>query len=100
MGESRLTDLGNLRAADIEVWGKMGEIRVDFGEKLGRDTKLVARMKMGEMNLVVPRHARVKAHTTVFLGEGGKVPEQESADGFLLEIDSTASMGEVKYHRN
>jgi len=101
MGESRLNDIGNLRAGNIELWGKMGEVRLDFGEKLARDTRLTARMRMGELSLRVPPDARVKARTSAFLGDtSGKLPADENAKGFLLEVDSSISFGDVKYQRN
>ncbi|HZI92834.1 MAG TPA: hypothetical protein VFE84_01210 [Patescibacteria group bacterium] len=101
MGEWRLGDIGNLRAGNIEMWGKMGTAHFDFGEKLARDTRLTARMRMGELDLHVPPDARVKASTSAFLGDSsGKLPADENANGFLLEVDSSIKLGEVKYRRN
>jgi len=100
MGESRVENVGNFRAGDIEIWGKMGEVNIDLGQKIERDTKLVTRMRFGEMQLRVPHDARVKGRTSVFLGgTKGKLSNDEGT-GFLLDVDSSASFGEVKYHRD
>jgi len=101
MGETHLKGLGNLRAGEIELWGKMGEFVIDMGERIDRDTKLVARMRFGEMSLHVPPDARVKSHTSVFLADAnGKLSDDTARTGHLLEIDSAASFGEVNYQRN
>jgi hypothetical protein len=56
---------------------------------------------MGELDLHVPPDARVKASTSAFLGDSsGKLPTDENANGFLLEVDSSIKLGEVKYRRN
>ncbi|HET9481298.1 MAG TPA: hypothetical protein VFP98_06030, partial [Candidatus Polarisedimenticolia bacterium] len=74
MGEVSLFSLGNLRAGSITVWGKMGEIDVDLGDEVLRDTTLFTKMRMGEMTVGLPRSARVQARTQIFLAEGDDIP--------------------------
>jgi len=100
MGESRVENVGNFRAGDIEIWGKMGEVNIDLGQKIERDTKLVTRMRFGEMQLRVPHDARVKGRTSVFLGGTRGMKTNDEGTSFLLDVDSSASFGEVKYHRD
>ena len=106
MGEMTLKDLGNLRASSLIVWGKMGEVEVDMGSHLARDTKLVTRMRMGEMTLGLPTEARVTTRTSVFLGEAtgaqqGKDDEPRVAEsGFELQVQAGVTMGELRIHRH
>jgi len=97
MGESRFSGLGNLRAESMTVWGRMGEIKVMLGD-IARDTKLFARMRMGEMTLGLPARANVKTHTSTFLGDTTGSAKGEDV-GFLLDVDAGAMMGELKYLR-
>jgi hypothetical protein len=105
MGEVKMQNLGNLRAGSISVWGKMGEIGVDLGRQIARDTKLYTRMRMGEMKILLPRGARINARTSVFLGGSSGEPEEggneENAglSTYQLDVDAGASFGEVKYVR-
>ena len=105
MGEVKMQNLGNLRAGNISVWGKMGQVRVDLGRQIARDTKLYTRMRMGEMRLVLPRGVRTNARTNVFLGgssgepEDGEKEENASSSPYQLDVDAGASFGEVKYER-
>jgi predicted membrane protein len=92
-----LAGLGNLRAADIAVWGQMGELSLDLGESLQRDTKMYARMRMGEMRIGIPTDARVQASSSMFLGE--TVGNPNRAEGaHLLDLDVSSSMGQLTYH--
>jgi len=105
MGEVKTQNLGNLRAGSISVWGKMGEIGVDLGRQIARDTKLYARMRMGEMKLLLPRGVRINARTSVFLGgssgepEEGENEENAGSSPYHLDVDAGASFGELKYVR-
>ncbi|MGH9869746.1 MAG: hypothetical protein ACREAA_16480 [Candidatus Polarisedimenticolia bacterium] len=97
MGEMELHGLANLRAGDITIWGQMGELCLDLGESLLRDTKMYARMRMGEMSIGIPTDARVQASSSMFLGETEGNPNR--AEGaHRLELDVSSSMGELTYH--
>lgn len=110
MGEFRSTSLGNLRAGEITVHGKMGEVGLDLGDTIHRDTKVYARMKMGEMRIGVPTDARLKSRTSVFLGDSqgpsddpGEAEEESTEEPepkFQLDVDASASMGELRLQRN
>jgi hypothetical protein len=97
MGETDLTGLSNLRAGSITIWGKMGELSIDMGPALHRDTKLFARMKMGEMTIGLPPEAKVDAKSSVFLGETKGSPNRPEGARHL-QLDASASMGELRYH--
>lgn len=102
MGEVELANLGNLRAASLTIFGKMGEMRVGLGERISRDTKLYTRMRMGEMTVSLPSDARVKARTSVFLGESTgnpNDPDSVAAGRFGLDVDASVSFGEMRFHR-
>ncbi len=97
MGEINLSGLGNLRAGNISIWGGMGELNVDMGEALHRDTKMFARMRMGEISIGLPTDARIEAHNMVFLGGSSGSPDR--AEGtHRLDIEASATMGELSYH--
>lgn len=106
MGETHLRDLGNLRASNLTVWGKMGQVDVDLGSRIARDTKLVTRMRMGEMTLGLPTQARVTTRTNVFMGAASgarqdKDDEQGAAEsGFALQVQAGITMGELRIHRH
>jgi len=106
MGEFKLQDLGLLRAASITTWGKMGELDLDLGREISRDTELFAKMRMGEVRLGLPRDARVDARTSVFLGEsnGDPGPADEPSDDpdnppYNLLVRGGVTMGELRYVR-
>ena len=104
MGEIDLNDLGNLRAASINVSGRMGEVSLDMGREISRDTVLRTRMKMGEMRVGLPRRARVTARTSVFLGEStGKARDNRYDDDEslpTLTVDAGITFGELRYTRH
>ena len=103
MGEINLRDLGNLRASGLTVWGKMGEVGVDLGSRIARDTKLITRMRMGEMTLGLPTQARVTTRTSVFLGEASGANQDEGRveeSGFELQVQAGVTMGELRIHRH
>lgn len=97
MGETDLTGLSNLRAGSITIWGKMGEMSIDMGPPLHRDTKMFVRMRMGEMSIGLPPEAKVEAKSSVFLGETKGSPNR--AEGARhLQLDAATTMGELRYH--
>jgi len=100
MGEMRLHDLGNLRAGVIDIWGRMGEMRIDIGP-IAKDTKINSRFMMGAVRISVPQGVRVKSSSSVFLGESQGLQEDPNGpdSGPLLEIQSDATMGEIRVTR-
>ncbi|HKY31676.1 MAG TPA: hypothetical protein VJV23_04005 [Candidatus Polarisedimenticolia bacterium] len=99
MGELDLGGLGNLRAGSIVVWGRMGELGVDVGPEVDRDTKLFVRMRMGEMRVGLPPDARVQARSSVFLGDSRNIPHR-SEGKHLIEVDAGMSLGEMRFNQN
>lgn len=106
MGEFRTGSLGNLRAGSITFHGKMGENDIDLGSRLLRDTKVYARMRMGEMRVGLPSNAKIKSRSSVFMGdsrgmpEGGWVREEgEPEPEFSLDVDASATMGELRFEK-
>ncbi len=102
MGEISLQNLGLLRAGTIEVAAGMGEVSVDLGHEIARDTALNARMRMGEMTVGLPRRARVDKNTVVWFGEArndAPDPESEDPNAPLLTVHGSITMGEIGYER-
>jgi hypothetical protein len=101
MGELRFKDLGNLRAETITMFSKMGEVDVDLGDKIHRDTKMYVSHKMGQLTVGLPRGARVRAHATSFLGPPVDNPTtvEGEATGPLLDITAGMTMGELRFHK-
>lgn len=103
MGEINLHNLGLLRAGTIEFAGGMGEVNLDLGADVARDTTLNTRMRMGEMNVGLPLRARVDEKTTVWFGESrggahdGETVEDPNAP--LLTVRGSITMGEIGYQR-
>jgi hypothetical protein len=98
MGEIKMWDVGRLGAGKITFWGKMGEVDLDLGGEILRDTKLYARMRMGEMTIGIPRNSEVNLRDSVFLGEKGDIPPGWGKTGeYKLDIDVGMTMGELKY---
>ena len=102
MGEINLHDLGNLRAGTIEFAGGMGDVTVDLGDSIARDTALSVRMRMGEMTVDLPARARLHEQTTVWFGETHKDWDEgaEDPNAPLLTISGSITMGEFGYHRH
>lgn len=103
MGEVTAYDLGNLRAESINVFGKMGEVKLDLGREVLRDTKLYAKMRMGEMSIGLPREANVSGSTNVWLGGASGTLNREGADaaaatGPKVQVQGGITFGEVKYY--
>jgi len=102
MGDIGLHNLGQLRAGTIEVAAGMGEVTVDLGDAILRDTALNVRMKMGEMTVDLPARARRDEHTTVWFGESNRDWDGSTEDpnAPLLTIRGSVTMGELGYHRH
>ena len=101
MGEVEFLDLGNLRAESISIFTKMGESEVDLGETILRDTKMYVLHKMGELTIGLPRDARIRARSSVFLGDGAEnpsTPEGEKA-GPVLDLTTSMTMGELSFRK-
>ncbi len=97
MGEIELWDLGRLGAGQISFWGKMGEVELDLGRELLRDTRLYARMRMGEMTVGLPRNSEVNLRDSVFMGEKDAPTGPDPTDEHKLDVDIGMTMGELKY---
>jgi len=80
----------------------MGEVTVDLGDAILRDTALNVRMKMGEMTVDLPARVRLDEHTTVWLGEANRDWDESAEDpnAPLLTIRGSIMMGEFGYHRH
>ena len=63
-GDLEIYDLANLKAAKIKINGGVGEISVDFGDKLLRDTQVALDMDIGSLDLTIPRGTRVQIRNT------------------------------------
>jgi len=103
MGEVRLDGLGNLRSGSIVFFGKMGEVHLDMGRELLRDTTLFTRMRMGEMRVRLPREARSTGSATAFLGEVNGSPNyggDEAAEGLhTIDVRGSITIGQLDYQR-
>lgn len=103
MGEVRTEGLGLLRSATITVSGGMGEVNVDLGREISRDTTIQARMRMGEMTLGLPRRARVDAATSVWIGESSGNPKDSRYDDDpdlpTITVRGGVTLGELRLQR-
>jgi hypothetical protein len=102
MGEVTIGGLALLRARTIDVKGGMGEIEVDLGGSLLIDTEIVARMRMGEMRVLIPDDALLDPATScrAVMGEyddsgirGARVVDPELAKRLL--VSASVLMGEL-----
>lgn len=102
MGEATLRGVSNLRARSIKVDAGMGETRIDFGTSLLIDTELIARLKMGELNIEIPDDAlydpasRVKATMGEVINgmEGGQRIEDPELT-HTISLDASVLMGAI-----
>ncbi len=103
MGEVRLDGVGNLRSGSIALFGKMGEVHLDMGRELLRDTTLFTRMRMGEMRVRLPRDARITGSTSAFLGEvhgsPGNGGDEEDDGRHTIDIRGSITIGQLDYNR-
>lgn len=98
MGEFDLQGIGNLRAESITIWGKMGELDIDMGREIRRDTSLFTRMRMGELTVGLPAGADLNIRSSVFLGDhSGGPPQGETGGEYRMDIDVGLTMGELRY---
>ena len=107
MGEITLRGLGNLRAHEIFIRGKMGEMRADLGGDwpAGFETRADLRFSMGEFRLSIPEEVRISPNSTssMFLGESHSEALLEEGpsdpDAPMIEIHASAKMGELRISR-
>lgn len=98
MGEFELHGLARLAPREMVLVGNMGEMRVDLGGPLVRDTALVVRMTMGELSLRLPDNAMWDGDATAWLGEvtgDTENPELSDPEGPKLHYKARVSFGEL-----
>ncbi len=108
MGEIHLNQLGNIRARQITISGRMGELSADLGGEWapGFTTRADLSFAMGECRISVPPGVRISpdSTTSIFLGEsrdeatGEGQPQDPNAP--TLEIHASSKMGELSIRRN
>lgn len=108
MGEVSVTRLGNARARQLTVRGRMGEMTADLGGDWppGFTTRADLNFAMGECRLTVPERVRISPSSSVsmFLGESrsGDLNEggPQGPDAPEVEIHASAKLGEFRIIRN
>lgn len=98
MGEFQLHGLARLAPQDMRIDASMGELRVDLGGPLLRDTNLVVKMQMGELRLRLPDNAFWDGHASAWLGEvigDSENPENSDPESVKLRYKARVSFGEL-----
>ena len=100
MGEFRINGLAYLNASTIRMEASMGELTLDFRDDLRCDTAIIARLRMGQLNLRLPESARWDTESRLRKTWGEIVgnlenPAPPSEGAYLLSIDSQVFMGEM-----
>lgn len=101
MGEVSVRGASLLGARNIQLKGGMGEISVDFGERLRTDTKLSLQMRMGEMRLRLPDDvlwdpdSRFKATMGEVTNSTGRGHVNDPELARRLRVDARVLMGEL-----
>lgn len=102
MGEFRVEGISFLSPATVETKGGMGEVTLDWGGPLRRDTEIITHMRMGELNLRLPDNARWDPQNRIRATWGEVSGDREGdpdAMGPLLSIDANVFMGEMVIDR-
>jgi len=102
-GDLEIYDLANLNAGDIRINGGVGELHVDFGPKLLRDTEVKLDMDIGSLVMVLPRGTNTRIRgTNRDLEPYGFTkrdkhwePDSFSPNSPLLEIRLTGPIGDL-----
>ncbi len=98
MGEFQLHGLARLAPSEMMIVGSMGELRIDLGGPLLRDTSLVTKMSMGELHLRLPDNAFWDGSATAWAGEvtgDSDNPEVSDPEGLKLHYKARVSFGEL-----
>ncbi|HEX9640127.1 MAG TPA: hypothetical protein VGB13_02305 [Candidatus Krumholzibacteria bacterium] len=104
MGEMSFEGVSYLRAATVLSSCAMGEVLLDLGGPLTRDTEIIAKMRMGEMRLNLPAAARWDSESR-FSAQWGEINgaregiENAAEDAALLSVDAAVFMGEMTLNR-
>lgn len=105
MGEIRVERLGNARAREIEMSGRMGSMIADLGGDWprGQVADLTIENTMGEFGLNVPNTVRIAPDSNAdnVLGAVSSFPTEAeaSAEAPLLRLHMSNSMGETRVRR-
>ncbi|MYD86024.1 MAG: hypothetical protein F4018_09470 [Acidobacteria bacterium] len=105
MGEIRVERLGNARAREIEMSGRMGSMIADLGGDWprGQAADLTIENTMGEFRLNVPNTVRIAPDSNAanVLGAVSRFPTEAeaSAEAPLLRLHMSNSMGETRVRR-
>ena len=105
MGEIRVERLGNARAREIEISGRMGSLIADLGGDWprGQVADLTIENTMGEFRLNVPNTVRIAPDSNAenVLGAIGSLPTEAEASGEapLLRLHMSNTMGETRVRR-
>ncbi|HXI03888.1 MAG TPA: hypothetical protein VNI57_11995, partial [Candidatus Saccharimonadales bacterium] len=104
MGDIDLEELGNARAHEVAIRGRMGDMRVDFGGDWpgAFSSRVNLTFGMGDCRVRIPRDVRLSpdSSATAFLGEstmrreldeGGELP----GDAPTVEIHASIRMGDL-----
>jgi len=102
-GDLEVYNLANLNAAKVRINGGVGELTVDMGDKLLRDTRIKLDMDIGTLELIVPKGTRLMVRgtsrdlTPFGLQKSGKVwePTSYSNSSPLLEVKAKGPMGNL-----
>jgi hypothetical protein len=102
-GDLEIYDLANLNAGDIRINGGVGELHVDFGPKLLRDTRVRLDMDIGALVMVIPHGTNARIHgTNRNLAAFGFTkhdkhwePDRFSPNSPLLDIKLTGPLGDL-----
>jgi hypothetical protein len=108
MGEMDLRGLGNLRAKEISISGRMGEVKVDLSGDwpAGFAARTDLKFSMGECHLTVPAGVRIDpaSNASVFIGEGHTSALEETGpddpDAPTVEIHAYVKLGELRISRH
>jgi hypothetical protein len=100
MGRLDVEGIGNARPRHVKVEGSMGDTRLDFSGAWPRGFEAAAslRVTMGGLRVKVPRAVRVRSASSVVFGSSrsrGMKEEPEDPDAPALELQATASMGDL-----
>jgi hypothetical protein len=98
MGEFELHGLARLAPREMVIDAGMGEMLIDLGGPLLRDTDLSVKMQMGELRLRLPDNAFWDGRATAWLGEvvgSGENEENPDPEGVKLRYRARVSFGEL-----
>ena len=105
MGEIRVERLGNARALEIEISGRMGSLTADLGGDWSTDAvaDLTVDNAMGELRIDVPDTVRVApdSNSSAVLGESGRILPGTDASGAAphVRLHLSSTMGETRVRR-